>query len=58
MPFGNIIFNLPREEKTLIRKLEKAHIKLNHCLTAISFNKACIKEGLLPNYHYYYYYYY
>ena len=46
--FGNLLFPLPVQEKTLIRKLEKLTYKLNAAETAITFNTTCINEGLLP----------
>ena len=48
--FGNLLFHLPAEEKTLIRKLEKQLYKQNAAETAIIFNNTCINEGLLPKY--------
>ena len=48
--FGNLLFPLPVQEKTLIRKLEKLTYKLNAAETAITFNTTCINEGLLPKY--------
>ena len=46
--FGNLIFNLPPEEKSLVRKLEKLYYKLNSAEAAATFNKICLQEGLLP----------
>ena len=53
---GQLLYQLPAEVKTLIRKLEKFLYKLNAAENAITFNKVCMKEGLLPKYYYYYYY--
>ena len=36
--FGDLLFSLPAEEKTLIRKLEKQLYKLNAAETAVTFN--------------------
>ena len=47
---GQLLYQLPAEVKTLIRKLEKFLYKLNAAETAITFNKVCMKEGLLPKY--------
>ena len=44
--FGNLIFNLPAEEKTLIRKLEKHLYKLNAAETATIFNLT--RQGDIP----------
>ena len=48
--FGNLLFSLSPEERTLIRKLEKQLYKLNAAETAVIFNSTCINEGLLPKY--------
>ena len=47
---GNLLFSLPLQERSLIRKLEKVYYKLNAAETAVTFNRTCINEGLLPSY--------
>ena len=47
---GRLLFSLPLQEKSLIRKLEKVYYKLNAAETAVTFNRTCINEGLLPSY--------
>ena len=36
--FGNLLFRLPAEERTLVRKLEKCLYKINAAETAKVFN--------------------
>ena len=50
MNIGSLLYSLPAEEKTLVRKLEKHLYKLNAAETAVIFNTTCINEGLLPKY--------
>ena len=45
---GQLIYNLPVEEKRIIRCIEKIQYKVNACLAAILFSSTCIREGLLP----------
>ena len=47
---GTLLFPLPQDEKTLVRKLEKCLYRINAVETAIVFNYTCINEGLLPKY--------
>ena len=50
MNIGNLLFQLPTNERNLVRKLEKQLYKLNAAETAVTFNTTCINEGLLPKY--------
>ena len=45
---GHLIFDLPVEEKRIIRCIEKIQNKINACQAAILFSSTCIREGLLP----------
>ena len=45
---GQVIYNLPVEEKRLVRRIEKLNNKINSCDAAILFNTTCLREGLLP----------
>ena len=50
MDFGNLLFPLPSTTKKKIREIEKAFYKLNGIITAITFNKVCLKEDLFLKY--------
>ena len=43
MSFGELIFQLPNEEKQLIRKIEKLNKKLSKAESSLEFNGLCIK---------------
>ena len=48
--FGDLIYHLPAEEKSLIRRIEKILYKINAAESAVAFNFTCLNEGLLPKY--------
>ena len=50
MSFGEIIYRLPNETKTLIRHLEQAEKKRIKCKYALAFNITCRNEDILPKY--------
>ena len=50
MIFGDIIFELPQEQKVLIRRIEQTRKKLTKTKYSLAFNKACLKEDILPRY--------
>ena len=50
MNFGDIIFELPQEQKVLIRRIEQTRKKLTKTKYSLAFNKTCLKEDILPRY--------
>ena len=50
MDLGRLVFNLPLEYKTSIRKLEKTIKKIVDTESALVFNQTCLKENILPKY--------
>ena len=48
--FGNIVFSLPPTEKKLARKIENLEKKIINAKFAVSFNRKCIQENLLPKF--------
>ena len=50
MSYGEILFNLAPNTKTLLRKKENIMKKIINCESAITFNEICIRENLLPIY--------
>lgn len=50
MSFGELIYNLPRETKKIIRSIETVNRKLVKAKNALVFNETAINENLLPNY--------
>lgn len=50
MSFGNLIYQLTNECKTIIRHIEQTTKKLIKAKYALAFNKTCINENILPKY--------
>ena len=50
MNLAQNIFNLPREKKCVIRRVERLLIKEINLKYDLVFNETCINEGLLPTY--------
>ena len=50
MSLPNLIFQLPLEQKSYIRKLERVKIKLIKAKFNLVFNDICNREKLLPKY--------
>ena len=48
--FGNIVFSLPPTERKLARKIENLEKKIINAKLAVSFNRKCIQENLLPKF--------
>ena len=50
MNFAELIFNIPMNERKIIRKIEKIEKKIIDNKYALVFNQTCIKENILPIY--------
>ena len=50
MNIGPFIFNLPRDGKHAVRKMENTNSKINKVKTSLVFNQTCNIEKLLPTY--------
>lgn len=50
MSIGEVLFNLPRNVKKTVRKIEATQRKLVKAKNALVFNQTAIKENLLPKY--------
>ena len=48
--FGHILFQLPLSIQSFIRKLGNLWKRIINAKAAISFNKVCLSEEILPNY--------
>ena len=46
----SLLYLLPEETKTVVRKTEKISYKKNICELAVIFNETCIKDSILPRY--------
>ena len=50
MSFGQLIGDLPDDQRRLIRRIESFAEKLNNAAVAVAFNKVCLQENLFPGY--------
>ena len=50
MNFGSLLFQLPPEERKVIRKIENISKKLINANFAVIFNEICSRENLLPTF--------
>ena len=48
--FGHVMFQLPPSIRSVLRKTENLWKKIINAEDAISFNKVCLSEDILPNY--------
>ena len=48
MTIGDLIHDLPKPNKDLIRSIEQTRKKLVKCAYALAYNKTCINEDILP----------
>jgi hypothetical protein len=48
--FGQVIFQLSPTIKRIVRKIESLSKKIINAGAAISFNKICLSDDILPNY--------
>ena len=54
--FGELLFTLSHDHRSIVRRLENETKKLNNTKHAVVFNDICIRENLLPKYSHIYIY--
>ena len=47
---GQLLYGLPSEVKTAVRRFEKCSLKITRANCSVAYNNTCLRENILPKY--------